>query len=926
MHHIESSLTTLLLPYNSLLCDVEQQQQQQPSSSTTRSPDTYNGKEPFRSVKVKVQVRDESVEDDLVAKLRDDSEIKVNLRVDNELVTMVDDKLVAKDLCAHVPTAIRDRSNLSPSFTLPEPVTTGLGTERISCDKYYNTRLALETGVQKAISATLAYDEESNMLDCAKRYLIHQWTAHNDFVANGCKSPPSRTHPLAYHKEMGDIINATGKFIANLGELATLYSRLLAVMHYATMSEKGFKHSDPNLMHNKVDRNSPCPNMVAVAWASAAWYHTTGMYEKGKDRPEVAIIDCIPILLEKGKLAELKEQCRAFLKEFGVLEYFDRKGVSVYDAMFVIMVPIFAHNVDQITYNNNNNPASVVAVGGESAKLFINRCKATTPSVLGRGSTIHPDAATDGMKQFQEQVLVDSDACITAAMRDVLQADLERVGLSVNALQCFISWRLKFRGLSDEEILLLAESLMCTVLHNVSQAVVAVMQEGESRADVADSFSDDVLKEYNLTRRMVQIYVKLCRTHEGKGLHKVSYAVNEEMPNCPDKSRVQIAESFGEDKLKEYDLTQEMVQEYVKHMDLHKVSYAVIAEMPNCHGMSKADVAEAFDATMRTKYGLTEEMVQKYVKHWKACRERAVQQVSYAVMKEMSTYPGKSRVEVAEAFDAAMRAKYGLTEEMVQKYVKYCKACEERAQERAQERALRPMIDTVKEVKDALKASSTKSDKLDRLCGISAVSDLQEQITSFQFGGDSKTALIHLTRPAHWRGQGAPNQQVINAKPDNVKEPLHATLKALLAGMETDPDFRVMSWTEIGDVMYRLFDGTDLTVMEVKEALALEASSTLDVKRAQLRDLVSDLRQEISSFKVGGKTNTASFKLSKSSFGHWKDRGAPKQQVIVVEPDNAKESVRVALCALLAGMKTDPDFSVMSWGAIKNELLRIFGA
>ena len=236
--------------------------------------------------------------------------------------------------------------------------------------------------------------------------------------------------------------------------------------------------------------------------------------------------------------------------------------------------------------------------------------------------------------------------------------------------------------------------------------------------------------------------------------------------------------------------------------------------------------------------------------------------------------------------------------------------------------SIRPVIGTVEEVKDALEASLTMSGKLTNLRGISAVSDLRREIASLQVGGAKKKASIQLTIPNHWQGQGV-SRQVFIVEPENVKDALHAVMKALLAGMETDSIYGMMDWTEIADVLYRLFDGRDLTVMEVKEVL--EASSILDVKRAQLRGhpKIVSLRQKITRFKVGGANKGAPIRLPTSTTAHW--QGAPKSyQIIFVEPDTAKESVRVALHALLKGMETHPDFDAMRWNAIKNELSFIF--
>eukprot|EP00975_Prorocentrum_lima_P065121 12901537-Prorocentrum_lima.AAC.1 len=70
--------------------------------------------------------------------------------------------------------------------------------------------------------------------------------------------------------------------------------------------------------------------------------------------------------------------------------------------------------------------------------------------------------------------------------------------------------------------------------------------------------------------------------------------------------------------------------------------------------------------------------------------------------------------------------------------------------------------------------------------------------------------------------------------------------------METDDIFGAMSWDSIKNVMYLIFDGKNLTVMEVKDAL--EGSSTKAGKVAALRALpkISSIRGQTSSLKIGG--------------------------------------------------------------------------
>eukprot|EP00986_Skeletonema_menzelii_P013992 scaffold8730_cov83-Skeletonema_menzelii.AAC.1 len=630
---------------------------------------------------VKVKVNKELVHDDLSATLPSGNSVKVKVSIGDE---PVENDLVAILIPSSTNGHGRRISSLSPTVNLLPEVTSGLGNEEVSSDKFKQL-LGLGNGVQRGVSAVEQYEGNNPMLNLIKKHYKRRLKDHNKMAASECTIPPNRQNALEDYKEMGDLINNAG-FVANLGELATTLSRSQACLRYATEAEIDYKHPDPDYGGLcKMDRSSPCPAFVGSSLVSTAMYHTTNVYNKAVDRPEIVMNDIICICLDKGEESELLKQCNTFLKKMGVCEYFKKHRISTYDAMFVIMVPTYAFNLDQIYYNKKR-PVPVLAVGSCASKRMKNGCIYSSALSHGDGSMHHPEFLTDGMKQGSEQACVNSDACITAWLGAFLQDDLERADLCVNDLQCHMSWTLKYRNLDVNEIKLLEESLMSCILCKASKAVKnekCNFPAGMSKGDIAEELAqdNDKLKKYGLNPRSMKSYVFLCRSHEKLALHQVSVAVKNEEPNHPGKSKGDVAEEItrNDDMLKKYSLTQEMVQQYVDHCRsrkdeaLHQVSVAIKNEEPNHPGKSKGDIAEeiARNDNKLKEYGLTQEMVQQYVDS----RSLALHQVSVAVKNEEPNHPGKLKGDIAEeiARNDVKLKEYGLTQEMVQQYVDRCR-------------------------------------------------------------------------------------------------------------------------------------------------------------------------------------------------------------------------------------------------------------
>ena len=768
-----------------------------PTSSTTTSPvsneiyvpDTKRRKVstgedsslPPGTYKVTVTVDDQVVREEHHATIPDAGDgraitVKVTLQ----------DRLIANVPSRHTSTT-RRTSDLSPTVELLPEVTTGLGTEEITSDEF-KPLLGLGNGVQRGMAAVEQYQGENEMLNLIRKHYERRLANHNQMVVSGFTIPPNRQDILKYYEEMGDLINDTD-FVANMGEVATAVSRAYAMMHYATTADIDYEHPIFGLLC-KMDRSGLCPGFVGKCLANTAMYHTTDVYTAAVDRPEIVMSDCICICLEKGPKHELVKQCNTFLDQMGVREYFDERGISTYDAMFTIMVPIYAFNSDQILFNNmGEKPTPVLAVGGHAAEMMENENIYSTAQSHGCGSMPHPDYLTDGKKQgVSEQDLVNADAHITAWLRTVLQSDLEQIGFSVDQLKCYISWTLKYGRLNAQEIKLLEESLMSRVLQSASEAVKKERPNfpGMSNGDIAEELLRDPVKleDYGLNPRSMKSYVFLCRSHEKLALHQVSKAVKKEMRNYPGKSKAEVAEELARnvDKLSEHSLTEAMVQTYVEHCkSTSQVSKAVKKEKRNYPEMSNGDIAEelARDDDKLSEHGLTRDMVQTYVNLCKSAKKRAAAEVSEAVEKEKPNYPDMSNGDIAKelARDADKLKEHGLTRDMVQTYVNRCET---------QSRNQRPSDGVAElEIKAALEGSSNLDDKVALLRNVAKISSLREQLDSIRIGGEKKS--LQYTVPDHWRQQGrkAPTKQRIIFEPNNadIKESVRVILNTLLSVM-----------------------------------------------------------------------------------------------------------------------------------------------
>eukprot|EP00986_Skeletonema_menzelii_P000424 scaffold127_cov80-Skeletonema_menzelii.AAC.1 len=216
-----------------------------------------------------------------------------------------------------------------------------------------------------------------------------------------------------------------------------------------------------------------------------------------------------------------------------------------------------------------------------------------------------------------------------------------------------------------------------------------------------------------------------------------------------------------------------------------------------------------------------------------------------------------------------------------------------------------------------LERASTKDDKISALCVHPKILPIREQCSNIRFGGDIKDCSFKITSLKHF--DGAPVQQVVKVEPNNddLNRSLGIVLGAILKAMETDSIFGVMNWESIKDVLYIIFDGTHLTVFEVKAAL--ERASTKDDKISALcvHPKILPIREQCSNIRFGGGVISYRFRARKYSFD-----GAPVQQVVKVEPNNddLNRSLGIVLGAILKAMETDSIFGVMNWESIKKEL------
>ena len=790
-----------------------------PTSSTTNEiyvPDTKRRKVstgedsslPPGTYKVTVKVDDQVVREEHPATMPDGRAITVTVKLQ--------DRLIANVPSSHTSTT-RRTSALSPTVELLPEVTTGLGTEEITSDEF-KPLLGLGNGAQRGMAAVEQYQGENKMLNLIQKHYERRLANHNQMVVSGFTIPPNRQDILEYYEEMGDLINDTD-FVANMGEVATAVSRAYAMMHYATTEDIDYEHPIFGLLC-KMDRSGLCPGFVGKCLANTAMYHTTGVYTKAVDRSEIVMSDCICVCLEKGPKKELVKQCNTFLDQMGVREYFVERGISTYDAMFTIMVPIYAFNSDQILFNNKGEkPTPVLAVGGHAAELMENENIYSTAQSHGCGSMPHPDYLTDGKKQgVSEQELVNADARITTWLRAVLHKDLEQIGLSVDQLQCYITWTLKYGRLTAEEIKLLEESLMSRILQLASEAVMKEKRDfpGMSNGDIAEELLRDPVKlqDYGLNPRSMKSYVFLCRSMEKLALHQVSKAVKKEKRNSPGMSNGDVAEALARDadKLEEHSLTEAMVQTYVdfcrsrEKRDVDQVSKVVKKEKRNYPKMSKAEVAEelARDADKLEQHSLTEEMVQTYVDFCRTAEKRDVEQVSKVVKKEKHNYPEMSKAEVAEelARDDDKLSEHGLTREMIQTYVDGCKA---------RTRGQRPSDGEAElEIKAALAGLSNLDDKIALLRKVDKISSLRKQLDSIRIGGSSKNKSLSYSTPEHWRkqGRGAPKEQKFIFEPNNadIKKSIRVILNTLLSVMESDDIFGEMNWEDMKKQLARILD------------------------------------------------------------------------------------------------------------------------
>eukprot|EP00986_Skeletonema_menzelii_P009019 scaffold3985_cov94-Skeletonema_menzelii.AAC.1 len=200
-------------------------------------------------------------------------------------------------------------------------------------------KMGLDDGAREAISAIMSYEGDIEVLVCLKEGLTKALRIHNNFVAAGCKSEPSRDEAVKYHKSMGSLIERF-KFAANMGDLATAATLAMAIMHYATMAESGYKNDDRPFC--RMDYDSPCPSLVVKAVPGMGLYHSIGTYFPPKKHDGIVAVDKICLCLDKDK--NLDHQCQDFLNISGAAEFFEDKKVKLKDAMAAFIVPTLIFN------------------------------------------------------------------------------------------------------------------------------------------------------------------------------------------------------------------------------------------------------------------------------------------------------------------------------------------------------------------------------------------------------------------------------------------------------------------------------------------------------------------------------------------------------------------------------------------------------
>jgi hypothetical protein len=424
-------------------------------------------------------------------------------------------------------------------------------------------------------------------------------------IRSGGTEGPCETSTVNYRNEFGRLVESANyrdksgmvvdstKWVANVGDLATNDSVALGNLHYATSDESTFEH--PTQPFNRMVRDSPCPSFVVNAVPRMTKYHSGGGYdEQPRANEDVCIMDMIPLCLEKGDgdQSGITEQCEDFLRDIGLLHYFQYKGIAVVHVMAALVLPTRIYNTAKISINTNA-PAHVIAFGDECTNhSFSDKCRANNGYIYGCGSAIHPDLAVTAWKLPTEQRTVDTDASLARWCQPILKDELAALDITPDEIVCYITFNINYGHMSEEDRQILRESLASYILAMVKQLVdeAALSYEpGTARSVIASGL--------DINCKWIAMYIKCCAS--GERMKRLALLVQDLQKILPQGcSKSEIVVYYFDEILCETDYSEAELVTYIKCCEygerISRIALHVneLMKTSTAQGMSLAEFVE----------------------------------------------------------------------------------------------------------------------------------------------------------------------------------------------------------------------------------------------------------------------------------------------------------------------------------------------